>query len=282
MVRVRDDSIDAWLQQRSANGNQISGFDAAGWEANTWILHAMYERRGLDLELTYDDLHRHELATPSQGTDRDVDDVVRELTGLSLGWSEPREPEWVRLRWSALASRLGITLDGAWPPNDHWFGSRSWPVTIHLPEDGTMDEHSLDRLIWSLSQLDPRGASTPCFAYFAPLVTGDWDHVEAYYGPLGGIPSLADESGWESTPNNFWAEDRSWLAFTDADLTATRVSGSADLVTMLDQDPELETLHWDRPYRPRPIRDPSLWTRLRLGPRFAVRRALEALQRRVR
>jgi hypothetical protein len=44
------------------------------------------------------------------------------------------------------------------------------------------------------------------------------------------------------TPNNIWPEDRSWFVFTDADLWATKVSGSLELTKDLVQTGELETI----------------------------------------
>jgi len=49
------------------------------------------------------------------------------------------------------------------------------------------------------------------------------------------------------TPSNLWPDDRSWFVYTDADLMATKVKGSAALIAALVDDVHLETLRWNRP-----------------------------------
>jgi hypothetical protein len=62
--------------------------------------------------------------------------------------------------------------------------------------------------------------------------------------PAGGEPYLRrltpDMS--DPTPTNFWAEDGSWLVYTDCDRCATQVVGSAALIERIARDPEIETV----------------------------------------
>jgi hypothetical protein len=50
-----------WLADASDVG-QTTGFDASGWPASVWLLHAMYEAPSRSGELTHDDVRRLELA----------------------------------------------------------------------------------------------------------------------------------------------------------------------------------------------------------------------------
>jgi len=36
----------------------FTGYDASGWEAKVWIVHAMYETGDLPDDITHDDVHR--------------------------------------------------------------------------------------------------------------------------------------------------------------------------------------------------------------------------------
>ena len=48
----------SWLVELSSGDEGVTGFDAAGWEASTWVLHFMYEAPDRDGCLTHDDVHR--------------------------------------------------------------------------------------------------------------------------------------------------------------------------------------------------------------------------------
>lgn len=57
----------SWLESRAADPEEVTGYDAVGWEASAWVLHAMYEHPGLQTGVTHDDLRRSRL---SRGVDR--------------------------------------------------------------------------------------------------------------------------------------------------------------------------------------------------------------------
>lgn len=65
-------------------------------------------------------------------------------------------------------------------------------------------------------------------------------HVRA--GRLGDAHALYDNPEADFTPSNLWAEDRSWVVYTDYDLWATKVSGPEHLVEALLRDPEIEAV----------------------------------------
>ena len=248
MVRVVDESLVSWLRHRS-DGGAVAGVDAAGWPANTWILHPMYERRDLRSDLSLDDVYRLRLIRRDQ-PDTVVDDVdVDELFAIGPvpeNWREPPGQQWTRLRWRDLAQRLNIQLgDSKFPPSGEWFPHTSFPANIVGLNEGSLDEGSLGTLIGHLGALDPLGSETSCLALYAPLSVGELDELVLFQGPLGSIPDLVDpDEGRTGTPGNFWPLDHSWFVYTDWDLCATKVSGPASLIRALQADPDLETFDW--------------------------------------
>ena len=68
-----------------------------------------------------------------------------------------------------------------------------------------------------------------------------------FAGMLPEASDLVVGGGLDCTPGNLWPDDRSWFVYTDADLMATKVSGSAALIAVLEGDPHLETLRWEPP-----------------------------------
>ena len=68
-----------------------------------------------------------------------------------------------------------------------------------------------------------------------------------FAGRLSDAADLVKGRGLSCTPSNLWPDDRSWLVYTDADLMATKVSGSAALIAELVNDVHLETLRWQPP-----------------------------------
>ena len=91
----------------------------------------------------------------------------------------------------------------------------------------------------------PAGSGTACFAFYAPVATGDFDAPVLLAGPLRAIRGLVEgENAFRSTPGKFWPRDRSWFAWTDWDLWATKISGPHALVDAVRAEPELETITW--------------------------------------
>jgi hypothetical protein len=109
---------------------------------------------------------------------------------------------------------------------------------------------SLDVLLHALVAHSADGGDTPCFAFYAPLATGDFDHPALLSGPLRAIRGLVHRENpvllhdFRSTPSNFWPHDRSWFAWTDWDLWGTKISGSRGLIDAVRAEPELETVTW--------------------------------------
>jgi hypothetical protein len=242
------DSEVAWLRERVEH-DYSTGFDATGWEASVWVLHSMYECATLDPDLTHDDVHQLELAAGlvERTVIGDCDlDTQTTVIGCDLGFSEHPGPGWSRLRWSALADRLGVSFnDQKFPPSHGWFPYRSWPISIRPPGEGSLDSKSLDSLIRLLTG---GLSSAECIAAYS-YVSGGWDLelVRCFAGPISRLRDFVELGEWAGTPSNFWSPDRSWMVYTDWDLWATKVSGSIELIQSLEGDDELETLVWERP-----------------------------------
>jgi len=83
-----------WLRDRPSE-EPITGFDAGGWAASTWVLHAMYENPDLVGLGTHDDLHRRRLdsgdVAPLIIGDVNLD-ATTTVTGRSSGGSQSTQP----------------------------------------------------------------------------------------------------------------------------------------------------------------------------------------------
>jgi hypothetical protein len=248
MRRVSDESLLSWLRERTDEVN-LTGLDVPGWPAETWILNAMYERPDLRADLTRDDVYRLRLTRRDHPEvaidDRDVDDLF-DLWQQDYDWRARPGPEWSRVRWTELASRLRLTLGHPEvPPAQPWFAGIPFPARLQGPEEGSIDVVSLDGLVRCLAEHENLGLHAPCVALYSPVGANEYDEIVLFEGPLSALSTLVDPSqGRYSTPNNIWAKDRSWFVFTDVDLWATKVSGPESLIDRLRADPDLEALDW--------------------------------------
>jgi hypothetical protein len=239
----------SWLESRAADPEAVTGYDAVGWEASAWILHAMYEHPGLPGDVTHDDLHRSCLA---RGLDEptviggvNLDDVSAS-TGIPLGFEQAPGPPWRRLRWSEYARRPADVTGGArlvLPP-ERWIPSASglWPASIRPPTEGSLDEVSLHTLMRVLAAQTADGQDADCFAFRHPAMTRDYRPL-LLSGPLRAVCGLIeDEEALQSAPNNFWPRDRSWFAWTDWDACGTKVSGLRGLIDAILAEADLEAV----------------------------------------
>ncbi|MEU4807010.1 hypothetical protein [Actinosynnema sp. NPDC023587] len=224
----------------------ITGYDKSGWDASTWVLHAMWEQPSFG-PVTYDELRRQQVADGTVEREAfggiDLDDGRFVATGVPLGYVEAPGEGWRRLRWRALADRLGFGLgvDQPVPPCFRWFPMNSWPVDILPPSEGSLDGTSLRALLQVLSQHSPAGDETQCFAFYGSSPTGDYDNPTVYSGSIGAVAAFSASEDVTGSPSNFWPDDRSWFVYTDWDCMATKVSGSHDLVEAMRAAADLET-----------------------------------------
>lgn len=256
---------DAWP---STEGG--TGFDPAGrWPAAAWVLNAMYERDDWPADLTHHELHQQAIAAGLRepaivgGVNLDEATVT---TGVALGFAERPPSPWRRITWSDLGSRDGYgfwSVEGTYPqlrftPQADWDDPavmparswplvrptelRSWPVSILPPAEGSLDAESLDGVITVLRQHTTPAALADCGFYYGVVAVMS-DGATVYAGDLRDLPALVRaQPGTQLTPNNIWPADHSWLIYTDYDLHATRVSGSADLIDDLCRHGDLDTV----------------------------------------
>ena len=245
----RPDVDLAWLVDRTESDN-LTGIDAVGWEASTWVLHTMYENPTLPANVTYQERRQQGIALgviePLMVGNINLDeDTV--LTGIPLGFAAHPGPDWRRLRWREYATRsdrlLGVSEPV--PPCYRWFATGSWPINIIPPTEGSLDAESLNAVIRVLAAQSFDGLDTQCFAFYGSVVTNNYEEQTLLAGSLGSVPDLvATEARFRSTPSNIWPADRSWFIWTDWDLWGTKVSGSWDLIAAIKNDDGLETIDW--------------------------------------
>jgi hypothetical protein len=239
-----------WLAERPA-GEAATGYAPEGWEAQVWILHAMYESKSTGDRGTHDDDHRRRLVAgeiaPVIVNGVNLDDMTT-VSGIPLGYVGGVPSR--RIRWSEYVERFrDFAQDRSVPPCYRWFPPGSWPASVMPPPEGSLDEESLSALLRVLSSEAAEGSSTACYAFYASLAAGDFDHPHLWHVPLGDIPSLLSVNGgpYDSSPTNVWSCDRSWFVWTDWDLQGTRVSGSRRLIESMKATAELETVVWTPP-----------------------------------
>ncbi|MDA3642534.1 hypothetical protein LZ318_21540 [Saccharopolyspora indica] len=207
-----------WLADLT-QGDGLTGYEAPGRPDAAWVLGGMYERGSAAGDSVND----------GQGRD------------------EHPGPGWERLRWAELAARVGdpVVPQGLYPcsrcfPSAEGTGIR--PGSIEWPAEGSLDRPTWDQLIRFLIAHSPRGANTPCLAYYNPIVAQDFETGHLRTGRLGDAQSLFDNPDIPHTPSNLWAADRAWVVCTDYDLWGTKVCGPHLLVEALLADTELEAV----------------------------------------
>jgi hypothetical protein len=240
----------AWLDGRTDDG--MTGFDADGWEASTWVLHSMYENPNLPSAVSHHDRRQQAITQgiiePLIVGGLNLDELAID-TGTVTGFTRRPGPDWTRLRWRTFADRSGLALGAneLYPPSHRWFPIKSWPISIDPPPEGSLDAVSLEALIVTLAEHSPNGRDTRCMAFYGSLAANDFDGRTVLEGSLGSVPDLVQEgSHFRSTPSNLWPVDRSWFVWTDWDLWGTKVSGSQELIDAIDADGEIETFDWTR------------------------------------
>lgn len=253
MQRVSDPSPElVWLADLPSE-QAVTGYDAVGWPASTWVLHAMYENPDLGDFGTHDDLHQRRLESgdvaPLIIGDVNLDSVAT-VAGTSLGFVVHPGHPWRRITWEAYLARFpGFTGNRDYPPCHRWFPPGSWPVAIEPPAEGSLDDESLGVLLATLSEHSPDGTDTQCYAFFASLPAGDFDTVHLWEGPLGRVQELISGNGgtYDFSPTNLWPADHTWFVWTDYDLQATKVSGDVSLIEAVADSPQLECSDWQSP-----------------------------------
>lgn len=247
MLPARDPRAElSWLLALDPGG-AMTGFDASGWPASTWLLHAMYEDPAGPVDLTHDDALqagvRAGTVPPEMIGGIDLNDVGVD-TGVPLGYVARPAGHYRRLLWSERARRgdYPLAVNPTVPPCFRWFPDNSWPLNVSPPPEGSLDEATLTALLDTLADASPDGIETTCFAFYGNVFAPLEDRASVLTGPLSAIPALTREQ--ETSPSNIWPADRSWLVWTDWDLMGTKVHGPRSLVDALHRHAELETTAW--------------------------------------
>jgi hypothetical protein len=210
MHRVTDPSTElAWLADRPVHEG-ATGYAPGGWEASTWVLSALHERRRRGWpwrRVTWAEYLRR------PGNDSGIRSVPPSYRWFDHPVTRPtvRRPDEGSLDLDSFTVLLS-TLAGTGPD-----GARSdcyayWGVlaaSVDWPAHGVGQG-----ALWT--------------------------------GPVSALPELLLANGgrYATTPTNVWPADRSWFVWTDWDLDGTRVSGSAGLVDAVRRHPALETTSW--------------------------------------
>jgi len=203
----------------------------------------MWENPAVDTPVSY---HEWRVAAIAKGQiepdmigDVNLDERTRS-TGVSLTMEKPPQG-WQRLRWSTVASRIGVQLDptqGVLEAQLRPFTTRgSWPVSVVPPPEGTLDIESLALLARLLSQ----NTQVPTIGYwFIDWMGGDGKLR------LGSVEEIAEVAvDRKRSPNNWWPVDRSWLVWSDYDLQTSAVFGADHLINQIAAQTTIETM----PYR---------------------------------
>jgi hypothetical protein len=252
MRQVAPNEVTSWLRKAvsASPGRGYTGFDIEVWEADTWILNAMYECEVSLPDISADELRKQRLlageAMPLIVNGVNLDERTT-TTGLSVGRSQAPRSGWRRLRWSELAYREDAPMaTSGVPPCFHWFEYRSWPIQIRPFAAGSLDRESFLRLSQTLSDQPGMTPTTRIWCYYSPLAVADSDLVKpiALAASLSELPEIYDFPEVIASPTNVWPDDRSWFVYSDYDLSGTRVSGSEALVASIVADPELETISY--------------------------------------
>jgi hypothetical protein len=249
MRRVARTDVNSWLGDAASAmpDGGYTGFDIDVWDASIWVLNAMYESEVPLPDMTWDKLREQRIRAGEAGPliINGVNLDKQALTGQPLHRSQAPGPGWRRLLWSELAKREVAPLAASGvPPCFRWFSQRSWPIQIRPFAEGSLDRESYLRLVEILSRQPGASPDLRVWCYYAPVAVEDMQTPALLEATLAELPGIYDWPEAVGSPNNIWPDDRSWLVFSDYDLSGTRVSGSAELVASVVADPGLETVRY--------------------------------------
>jgi hypothetical protein len=144
--------------------------------------------------------------------------------------------------WSAGDPRRRVEILP--PPAVASSQTRSGARVQRLPQQAPRPSPNWARLV---AALEPFTGSQPCYFYWT-LWPPDWDDVgnpHVYRGRLIDLPGSLNRKDTQrnrTSPNYWWAEDRTWIVCYDDDLWFTVIGGSSEQVGTLLADPTLDTI----------------------------------------
>ena len=229
-----------WITQPLGHEHLGAGLPAPWMPVGVRILHAIWESPHQSPGISHHEA-RAEAVQSGQVEPVYVGEVNLEEVGTSTGVALTMEtpPQgWRRLRWAAVASRLGVELDATEGTLERqlrpFMIDGSWPVSVLPPPGGTLDALSLRRLADALAGLHDGqtiGYST----------RDEWFGDGGFSrGTVREVFDLSLERGY--SPNNWWSDDESWLVWTDYDLQTSAFFGESRAVEIVTSIPEFEVL----------------------------------------
>jgi len=164
------------------------------------------------------------------------------------GWPADPGRGWRRLRWRELAERTGDPVVAQHiEPRYRVPSFRAFPSVkqgdglwerIRWPGEGSFDRESFHSLATILRRFS--GPDTDVFAHLH-FLEEPLEGLRVLQGQLKDLEAL-EFSSPSYSPANIWSADRSWLLYTDWDLSGTKVYGPPELLKMINEDDFLETV----------------------------------------
>lgn len=229
-----------WMRQPLGQDHLGTGLPAPWMPAGVRILHAIWESPRRSSETSHHQARADAVAS-GEIESLFVGGVNLEEVGTSTGVALTMEtpPEgWHRLRWASVASRLGIDLDGTQGVLERQLRpftiESSWPVSVLPPPMGTLDPLSLRKIADALAGL--HDGQTVAYSN-----RDEWFGDGGFSrGTVREVLELSLERDY--SPTNWWAEDESWLVWTDYGLQTSAFFGTARVVEIVASIPDLEVL----------------------------------------
>jgi len=233
-----------WLAIEDPTGGE-TGFSVPSiYDDRVWLLHSIYQF-DLPIDLTMDELERLRGEAGEPPLIINGVNITESTTATNIPFGLAGSPGagWHRRLWADLLAESGRKLgEGqAFRPSFQWIPDRT-SAGIQGPPEGSLDREMRDALWDVLSG----GEDPECFAHYssvARFVQRDWKElpeIMVYRGRLSELAAISEER--RSTPNNVWPVDRSWLLYTDYDLSGTQIGGSTSLIHALENDERFEVL----------------------------------------
>lgn len=252
MTRVAEPDADLQWLSVCPEDEAWTGYSPELWEAEAWVLHAIYELAVPPFDGTHDEMGRRAIAggllEPTIVGDVNLDEETTD-TGIPLGYVRRPGPEWRRLTWQEYLDRTNAPPPAPnIAPCFRWFADASFPASVQPPPEGSLDAESLAALLEVLAAHTHGGDDAPCVVLYAVLAGTNprADVPELWSGPLAEVPTLIRDHGgpYYFSPSNLWPADKSWFLYTDYDPQSTRISGTAALINALRTADALETIDW--------------------------------------
>lgn len=123
-----------------------------------------------------------------------------------------------------------------------------WPENLIGPCEGSLDEGEFKSLILFFKKFS---STENCFCFYEEITTGFWEGDELSFGKFENLFKFAKTHSNSLSPTYWWAEDQTWLVYTDYDSTFSLVGGSEDLIKNMVKMNSFECLKLnlaDRPF----------------------------------